>query len=332
MLGVTTLGLVALPVAVPVLALADLARARHRFPTMRVYFFLLRYGVNDSAEILLAPWYWILGGFGARLDTPVSIRRHERIQRWSVETLARSARRWLGVRLGLDPQCLRGLEPAPAVVLCRHVSSLDGSLPALLGYHRDLAMRGVIMAALLADPGFDLFYRRTGSVFIARENGPEARAAVATMGAGLDERTSVAIFPEGRLFRPELLERFRKKIEESDPARAPRIAGLRHLLPPRVGGVSALLDALPDADVVVISHAGLDAYASFRALARSVPLRSAVRVRVERIPRASIPDDPGDRGEWLDGVWAEMDEWVERHRDDPPASGPPSVHDEELRT
>ena len=322
MLGLTALGLVAVPFAAPGLALADLARGRVRLPAVRVYFFLLRYGVNDSAEILLAPWYWVLAGFGAWLHTPASIRRHERVQQWSVETLARSARRWLGLGVGIDPQDLDALEPAPAIVLCRHVSLFDSSLPALLGYQRGLATRGVIMAELLADPGFDLFYRRTGSVFIAREQGPEARAAVATMGGGLDRRTSVAIFPEGRLFRPEVRDRFRRKIEVSDPDRASRIAGLRHVLPPRVGGFAALLDALPGADVVVVSHAGLDAHGSFRSLARSVPLRTTVRVRLQRIARFSIPDDPEGRSGWLDDVWIEMDEWVDRQLGGPAPGGP----------
>jgi hypothetical protein len=45
-----------------------------------------------------------------------------------------------------------------------------------------------------------------------------------------------------------------------------------------IARVNALLDAAPDADLVVITHTGLDAYPNFRSLARSVPLATPVRV------------------------------------------------------
>jgi hypothetical protein len=84
--------------------------------------------------------------------------------------------------------------PGPVVVLCRHVNIIDASIPTLLyqrlGYHT----RGVIMAELLADPGFELIYRRTGSVFIPRDNGPEAVALLQHLREGIDESTAVDEF------------------------------------------------------------------------------------------------------------------------------------------
>jgi 1-acyl-sn-glycerol-3-phosphate acyltransferase len=118
------------------------------------------------------------------------------------------------------------------------------------------------------------------------------------------------IFPEGRLFRPDVLERAMGRLAERDPARAERLAGLTHLLPPRPGGLSAMLDAAPGTDVVVINHAGLDRYPTFAELALHVPLTTPLEVTASRIPRADIPDDPADRTEWLDGLWCHMDSWV----------------------
>lgn len=289
----------------------DIARLRVRLPTLRSYLFILQYMVNDTVEILAAPLYWALGGFGTRLDAPASSRRHERLQRWSVEVLARRAERLLGVTVEIDAGSVAALSPGPTIVCCRHVNLLDASLPSVLYQPRGIQVRGVIMAEMLSDPGFDLLYGRLGSVFIPRDNGPQARLAAARLASGLDERSVAVIFPEGRLFRRELLERSLAKLATSDPQRAARLAGLRHVLPPRPGGVNALLDAAPAADVVVIAHAGLDAYPRFVDLAGDVPLHQPVRVAAWRIHRADIPEDPAERTLWLDGQWQRIDDWVD---------------------
>jgi 1-acyl-sn-glycerol-3-phosphate acyltransferase len=293
-------------------AIADLARHRRRFPTVRLGLFAMQYALNDSVEILLAPVLWLVAGCGTRFDRPASISRHQRLQAWSIAVLARRAERLLGVRLELDAATIRTLCPGPVVVLCRHVNIIDASIPALLyqrlGYHT----RGVIMAELLADPGFDLIYRRTGSVFIPRDNGPEAVALLQNLREGIDESTAVVIFPEGRLFRNDLRVRFLAKIGGADPDRARRLEALRHVLPPRPGGVLALLDAIPSADVVVIAHAGLDEFGNFLDLARAAPLARPITVTAWRIPVCDIPQDPYARIAWLDDQWLRIDSWIDQ--------------------
>jgi 1-acyl-sn-glycerol-3-phosphate acyltransferase len=314
MLGVTVAALVALPVVVPILIGVDLLRGRRHLPALRVYLFLTQYACNDSAEILLAPVYWLLAGAGTRLHSAASIDRHERLQRWSIVLLARRARQLLGIRLEIDDTAAAAFEPAPAIVMCRHVNLFDASLPALLyegtGYH----VRSVIMAELLADPGFDLLYGRLGSVFVPRDNGPRARDAIGKLGATLDRSTIAVIFPEGRLYRPELLSHIQAKLTHSDAGRAKYVAGLRHVLPVRPGGVSALLESAPDADVVVVAHVGLDDYPDFRTLARHVPLAKPIQVAAWRIARSQIPADPDARLRWLDETWQDVDDWVDMHR------------------
>ena len=272
MLGATLAGMVLLPLLLVGATALDVFHRRFRLPSVRVLLFLLQYAINDSVEIVLAGPYWLLAGFGRRLDGAASIRRHQRLQAWSIEVLARRAERLLGLRIELDEAGVAALLPAPAIVLCRHVNLVDASLPTWLYQQRGVASRGVIMAELLADPGFDLIYGRTGSVFVPRDNGPEATALVGGLAAAMDASTVAVIFPEGRLFRPDVLERALGRMVESNPDRAARLAGLRHVLPPRPGGVLALLDALPGTDVVVMAHAGLDRFASFTELARAVPL------------------------------------------------------------
>lgn len=314
MLTVTALAIVGLPVIVVAAAAVDIGCGRRRLPTVRVALFLTQYAINDSIEIVAAPVYWLLAGFGRRLDEPTSIRRHQRLQAWSIDVLARRAEQLLGLRIELDPAGAEALGPAPAIVLCRHVNLVDASLPPLLYQRRGIRSRGVIMAELLADPGFDLIYGRTGSVFIPRDDGRSARAMIAPLAAGLADDTVVIIFPEGRLFRPDRLQRSLGRLVETNPERAARLAGLRHVLPPRPGGTLALLDALADVDVVVMTHVGLDRYASFADLARAVPLPEPIRVTAWRVPRADVPTSVAEQLAWLDEQWLAVDRWIADRR------------------
>ncbi len=137
---------------------------------------------------------------------------------------------------------------------------------------------------------------------------------VRTLGQRLDATTAVVIFPEGRLFRPDRLERAKTRLALENPERAARLDSLSHVLPPRPGGVLALLDTIP-ADVVVIAHTGLDQYASFTELAKAVPLRNPIHVTAWRVPADQIPADDGERIAWLDEQWLLADQWIARQAD-----------------
>ena len=98
---------------------------------------------------------------------------------------------------------------------------------------------------------------------------------------------------------------------DARPDRARRLEGTTHVVPPRPGGVIALLDACPEADVVVVAHSGLDHYPTFRELARSVPLRDPVRVTAWRVAAADIPTGDDARTAWLDEQWCRVDAWID---------------------
>jgi 1-acyl-sn-glycerol-3-phosphate acyltransferase len=312
MLGATAAAILLSPVIVVGALVYDLLRIRIHLPTLRLFLFVVQYLINDSTEIFLCGLYWLAAGFGTHLDSEASIRRHERTQRWSIDVMARRADQFLGLKIDMDAEGLAALdEPGPVIVLCRHVNVVDSSLPALLYQERGYRVRSVMMAELLADPGFDLLYGRLGSVFVARDNGPQARRAVASLQGDGDPQTAMVIFPEGRLFRTELLRRYLDKLAQSDAARSQRLHGLRHVLPPRPGGVNALLDANPGIDVVVIAHVGLDPYPTFMELARSAPLTAPLRVTAWRFPRAVIPEGKDERVAWLDDIWCRVDDWVD---------------------
>ena len=137
------------------------------------------------------------------------------------------------------------------------------------------------------------------------------------IGQSIDPTTAVVIFPEGRLFRPDRLERASGAARHSRTPNEPsRLAPLQHVLPPRPGGVLALINTVP-ADVVVIAHA------------RTRPVRIVRRTRQSRPapqphprhrladPADQIPNDDGQRIDWLDEQWLHVDEWIDRYADGP---------------
>ena len=224
MLGATATAFLLAPLIAGCLIVWDTLSGRLRLPRLRLFGIALQYLFNDTVEILLSPLLWVAAGFGTRLDSPASVRRHARLQRWSIEILARRTEQLLGLRIEVVGDAV--LDPAPVIVLSRHASLLDASLPALLySGLPQYSVRGVIMSEMLSDPGFDLLYGRLGSVFINRDRGVQARTAIRALGEGLDDTSVGVICPEGRLFDPAALERALARLTESDPDRA---AGLRH--------------------------------------------------------------------------------------------------------
>lgn len=311
MLVATSVGIASAPLVVPLAVAGDVIRRRPRLPMLRAYGFLAQYLFNDSAEILLAGPLWVWARLGTKLDTEPSRRRHERLQAWSIRILAKRAEQLLGISVVCDSDSEAALGPGPAIVLCRHVNVFDASLPSLLYQRIGCHTRGVIMAELLADPGFDLLYQQTGSVFIARDGTDTALQNIRSVDVGLDERTVAVIFPEGRLFRPDALERAMVRLLERSPERAARLSSLCHLLPPRPAGFLGLREAAPSADVVVVNHVGFDNVPALADLARGAPLDVEIQVGIQRFAREDIPSCADERIEWLDARWVEMDQWVE---------------------
>lgn len=317
--GLTAVGLLASPVLVVVAIAWDLTHGRPRLPLLRTTLFVMQYLVIECIEIAVAGPMWIAAGFGTQLHRRWAQRPHRALQAWSVGVLERRASRLLGVRFDLPAGFESALRPGPAIVVSRHVSLLDAVVPTMLyarlGYHSC----GVVMATLRFDPGFDLIYRRTGSVFIVRNNDPRAPVIAAQVTRMLDGSTAAIIFPEGRLARPELIPAVLDRLRARDPLRADRLAGLRHMLPPRPAGLDALLDAAPGVDVVVIGHAGFERIASITQLARRAPLRDPIVLRAERIARSDVPTDDTARTEWLDALWLDLDAWIDRQGGSGPA-------------
>lgn len=304
MLVATVIALFGLPILVPVAVVSDLVRGRFKLPALRVYLFILQYLANDSVEIFAVPLLWL---------TRATPGQYKRLQWWSVELMRKRADQLLGLRVVLDPKSVAALSEAsrndsrPLIVVSRHVSVLDSTLPSLLVDQANLTSRGVMMAEMLSDPGFDLLYGQLGWVFISRDDRRSALSEIRKLQDAEGTPQAVVIFPEGRIFKPDVRDRALAEIGDTDPDRAERLANLRHTLPPRPGGMLALLELLPNADVLVVSHSGLDDLGEIGRLKTVAPLERQVLVSALRIKRADVPDNPEAQVVWLDELWLGID-------------------------
>ncbi|MDH3707484.1 MAG: acyltransferase, partial [Acidimicrobiia bacterium] len=150
------------------------------------------------------------------------------------------------------------------------------------------------------------------NVFIDRSSSdPSQRAAIARLAANVGAAGGVVLFPEGTFHTAERAERAQARLRERDQERSERLATLRHVLPPRPGGVLAALEGDPTADVHVIAHVGFEGMATMAELVGSVPLDQPVDVEIWRVARADIPTERHEQVRWLDDLWLRLDDWVD---------------------
>ncbi|HEX3090821.1 MAG TPA: lysophospholipid acyltransferase family protein, partial [Ilumatobacteraceae bacterium] len=276
-------------------------RLRRRLPTVRLLLFALGWSWLESASVLLAFGLWLCGQSRNR-------KVHYRLQAWWAANVLGLLRATTGVRIAAEG--VDQLTPGPVVLLCRHASLADSLVSAwvvtsLAGLHP----RYVLKRELLADPCLDIVGNRLPNHFLDRQatdSRPELDA-LTRLSTGMGRDDVAVIFPEGTRASPIKRERALQRLKERDPARAARLAGLQHLLPPRPAGSAALIDGAPDADIVIGWHVGFDGLDTFGGILRHLARRPpAVRFRVRRIPRAEVPSGPAF-ADWLDQVWLQAD-------------------------
>ena len=94
-----------------------------------------------------------------------------------------------------------------------------------------------------------------------------------------------------------------------DPARAERLAGLEHVLPPRTAGVRALLEGAQQAGagIVVGWHSGFDDMESVAGIIAAVGRkRTPVTVGLRRVDPPDLLDSTSVEA-WLDTLWLDLD-------------------------
>jgi 1-acyl-sn-glycerol-3-phosphate acyltransferase len=308
------LWLAAAPVWLPLAMLVDLAR-RSRGVALRsaaaitVYLSCEIMGIVASGGL----WAW-------KRIVPISTERwtdlHFRLEAWWGTTLFRAAVQLFGLRLEIDSDA--DLGRGPYLLMLRHASTVDTLLAsALVCRPHELRLRYVLKQELLWDPCLDIVGHRLPNVFVDRFADDSADEVHRMQGIARDLGScdGVLIYPEGTRFsetkRQRILERFDRK---GDAKMLEYARSLEFVLPPRPGGMLGLLEAAPEADVVVCAHTGFEGAASLAQLWQGALLHQVIRVQFRRIPRDEIPTGRDARVAWLQEEWQRVGAWVESHQ------------------
>ena len=143
---------VLLPIWVPLVVLADLARGKRRLPLARLFAFGLGWAWLETVSVIATVALWL-----ARRHR--DLRVHYALQRWWADRLMRLLTRTTGIRVeatGAD-----ALLPGPVIVLCRHASLADSLVSAwVITTGAGLRPRYVLKRELLADPCLDIVGNR----------------------------------------------------------------------------------------------------------------------------------------------------------------------------
>ena len=307
-----------IPIWLPVLFAIDLFRDA-RFAGVRLAGMLTWMFCCEAAGILAAAILPVLRFVG--VDDEARYReRNFQLQNFWAGALFGGVQRIFDLRIHVEPG---GAPPSegPILLLLRHASMGDTLLASLLfSIPHGLRLRYVLKKELLWDPCLDIVGHRLPNVFVDRSapDGKTEIGAVATLARDLEPDEGVLIYPEGTRFSPEKQARAIERLQDAgDPALAQHAARLRHVLPPRLGGVMALIDRFAaDArgQVVLCGHVGFEGAAGWADLWSGRVLGREIRVRCWTTPAAALP---ADRITWLLERWEELDDWIGASLGDP---------------
>lgn len=219
--------------------------------------------------------------------------------------------------LGFEAEGLELVGPGPVIILIRHASIIDNTLPdAVLARPHGLGLRFLIKRELQMLPLIDIAGRWVPTCFVRRASGDSETevAALRALAHDLGPGEGVLVYPEGTRHTAEKLARSQEKIRERQPVLAPLADRLRHVLPPRLGGALALLDEAAGADVVICGHVGLDGFEYIRDIWAGGLVGTTIRLKCWRHDGTSVPTAQDERIAWLYECWQELDDWVGAHQ------------------
>jgi 1-acyl-sn-glycerol-3-phosphate acyltransferase len=271
----------------------------------------------ELAVIVASGWLW-LGQVARTISRRESeerwIHSHQRLLTYALAWLLFTARRCLGFHFVLSDSSLSTLtDDRPTLVLARHGGPGDSFvLVHLFLSHYDHHVRIVLKDALQWDPALDIVLNRLGCCFLTKGAGADGVAQVSSVAAGLGPRDALLLFPEGANWTPGRRWKAIRHLSLRRPQTVRSAQLMEHVLPPRLRGVAACLDARPSLEVAVVAHAGLDDIVSARQLWDVLPFDRPMTARVWKASPA--PSRLEERESWLTTEWAVVDEWVDAYR------------------
>jgi 1-acyl-sn-glycerol-3-phosphate acyltransferase len=304
------------PFLLPLAVIADLVR-RSRLALARMFTFLLLYFSFEVFGILASLFLWLTGGPWVSSNTERYLRWNFKLQCLWARILAGGAFRIFSLRL--DVEGLEDYRGHPILLFTRHVSTADTVLPALLiSIPQEVMLRYVMKRELLADPCLDIVGNRIPNHFVTRGSGQTERELEAIRNLTKDLRPGhgVLMYPEGTRFTVKKRERVLKRLEESGDRKAlERGRSMPLVMPLRLAGSLALLEANPGADAVFCIHTGFESTMSMAQLWRGDLVKTCVRVKFWRVPYKDIPKDRDALSIWMWDEWAKANACLQAWRE-----------------
>ena len=296
--------LLLLPVWVVVCLLVDLFGRKWRVPTLRLVAFALFWSWLEVIGVSVAGCLWIVGQGKNQLANYA-------LQRWWAKQLIWSLRITCG--FGIDVEGVQTLSDKPLLCLGRHASLGDALVSAwVFGSLAHRFPRYVMKKELLLDPCLDIVGQRIPNYFVDRGSAAIRQEidGIRAMASNMSPKDVAVIFPEGTRTNDEKRVALVQRLEKRAPERHAKLVGLERLLPPRSAGAAALLEAIPEGDVVLLWHVGFDGLDTFAGVRRRLTHAGPhARVVLELHDRASVPSGAAFES-WLDDRWLEIDRKV----------------------
>jgi len=310
-LGLAVLCVATAPVWVIAALATDAVTGKLRtLPRSRALAFFALYLGCELAGVAVAGLLWLFTGGGWLGGAERYRQANFSLQRVWANTLFHGALFLFSMKLEVEGAELA--QRGPLLLFVRHSSTADTVLAAAIvaSPHR-LALRYVLKRELLWDPCLDIVGRRLPNAFIdraSRRSHGEVRA-IAKLAQNLDPSSAVLIYPEGTRFSAQKLTAAVAALRARGNAACAEIAaGFQSVLPPRLGGPLALLEAAPGVDVVFVEHVGFEGAATFARFWSGALVHQTIHVRLRRVAAAEIP--PHHRDRWLFEQWSETDRWI----------------------
>ena len=301
-LGLTCFSFIAVPLAPAILLLSyflSLVKSLRTLPQamLLLYFYISR----EWSGLVWLSWIWL---FHRHKDDYID--RNRVIQFWWIQGLFDVAVKLY--RLDIKILGEEAIQGPTAIVLARHTSVADTVLPLLLfGGTRKEGVRYVLKQELQILPCIDIAGNRLPNAFVDRSGTDSAGAIkqVSDLLIGCDETESMLIYPEGT--RSSVKKR--EQLATKKPNLRNQLDRWYNLLPPRLGGISALAMVNPGKDLVFLAHVGFEGSASILDLINGSWLQQKVLLKFWRIPYEKVPKH--DFEHFLFGEWDEMNRAVD---------------------
>jgi 1-acyl-sn-glycerol-3-phosphate acyltransferase len=304
-IGLTLLVTAALPALLPAAAVLTMLPAfRGAVPTL---LFVTAYLWCETIGIIVAFWIWIRHRDPARF-----LAANVRLQYWWANALKVVAETLF--RLRFDVGGAEALEGPGALVLPRHASIADTIIPMVFyAIPRRIRLRYVLKRELLLDPCLDIVGNRLPNLFVDRggQDSDRAREGVARLAADLEEDEGILIYAEGTRFSASKHAALLARYADSPPMLT-QLRRWDELLPPRLGGTLALLQANPGRDLLFCAHTGFEGSSRFRDLLNGAWIGARIRIAFWRVPWAAIPKRRDEQVEFLFEQWDQMQQEVRR--------------------